>query len=231
MKTKEIKAHLGRVLLTALAFSTVAASAAEFTVPGTADPWLAGMPDGSTASLGDVAPAQSPVLAAGFSLAPGSFLRFFGTGGVAFDPTSPVSPPDGVIVDHHHSGAENGMSDVTAPADALMAVFLGPLQPSLSGAPGSLDFSTTVSRDYVTLSPMVQQVFFIGDGLTSGGVRQQIEIPVGATRLFLGGMDGEGWYNNIGSFSVTVVPEPHTLTLVTLGIGAFLFRLRKADHI
>src|SRR5262249_35830976 len=40
---------------------------------------------------------------------------------------------------------------------------------------------------------------------------QQVVVPDGATRLFLGSMDGYGWYNNFGSFSVQVnalAPEP-----------------------
>jgi len=222
-----MKTKITNILVFTLLLHT--AQAATVAVPGTADPWLAGMPDGSTASLGDVAPAQSPVLVSGLSLVPGSSLMFTVSGGVSYDPFAPITSPDGVIVDHHHTGAENGLSDVTVPANALMGVFLSPLQPNLSPAPGALDFSTPASRDYGTLSPVLQQVFFIGDGLTSGGVRQQIQVPIGATRLFLGSMDGEGWYNNIGSFSVTVVPEPSIWALATVGIGALLLRLRKRD--
>jgi hypothetical protein len=62
----------------------------------------------------------------------------------------------------------------------------------------------------------LRQLFFIGDGLTSGGVIQQFVVPQGATRLFLATMDGYGQYNNIGSFTVTVAnavaPESGTLT-------------------
>src|ERR1700720_24062 len=39
---------------------------------------------------------------------------------------------------------------------------------------------------------------------TGSGSIQNFIIPTGATRLFLGTMDGYGWYNNIGSFGVTV---------------------------
>jgi len=31
---------------------------------------------------------------------------------------------------------------------------------------------------------LLKQVFFIGDGLTSGGVQQQFIVPTGATRYF-----------------------------------------------
>lgn len=72
------------------------------------------------------------------------------------------------------------------------------------------------------LSPQIQQVFFIGDGLTSGDVTQQFLIPDSATRLFLGTMDGFGWYNNIGEISVDVaqaIPEPETYMMLLTGLG------------
>jgi len=50
------------VLIVCSAF-TLPTKAVEVSVPGYADPWLAGMPDGTTASSGDVAPTHSPVLA------------------------------------------------------------------------------------------------------------------------------------------------------------------------
>ncbi len=174
---------------------------AQVTVPGTSVPWLAGMPAGSTASGGDVAPAQSPVQFTTFAVTPGLVLRFTATGAVCNFGCA-GDPPDGGGPFGH--GAENGMSDVVAPLNSLLGVFLDASQPNLSAAPGGLDFSTLASRDYLTLSPALKQVFFIGDGLTSGSVRQGIVVPAGATRLFLGTMDGGEWNNNAGSFSVGV---------------------------
>jgi hypothetical protein len=115
---------------------------------------------------------------------------------------------------------DNGFSDVNAPIDALMGVFLGPDQPNLSAAPSALDFSMPGSRDYLILSPLLKQVFFIGDGLAFSSIAQQIVIPTGATRLFLGSMDGYQWAGNTGSFTVDVIgenavsaPEQSTLTM------------------
>ena len=66
----------------ALFFLSFALSShAQFIVPGEADPFLAGMPDGTTGSPGDVAPDHSPVLAAGIDLSNG-FVVFSVTGGV-----------------------------------------------------------------------------------------------------------------------------------------------------
>jgi len=228
-------------VLTACLISILAPAAsagvATVVVPGTSDPWLAGMPDGSTASLEDSAPAQSPVEVLGLNYAAGGVLTFSVTGSVNYAGGVPTDPPDGDTgyITPHATGAENGMSDVSAPVDALMGVFLGPAQPSLSPAPSTLDFSTAASQNYLTLSPLLQQVFFIGDGLTSTNVVQQIVIPVGATRFFLGSMDGYGWDNNSGSFTASVtgpgaVPEPASLSLLLVGcIGsAAWYRFTRA---
>ena len=208
-----------------------AASVVAVTVPGAADPWLAGMPDGSTASLADIAPAQSPAEVFGLNYSAGGVLTFSVTGSVSYFGGTPTDPPDGEAgnITGHLPGAENGMSNVLAPFNALMGVFLSPGQPNLLPAPGTLDFSTPTSRDYLTLSPLLQQVFFIGDGLTSSNIVQQIAIPAGATRFFLGSMDEWGWYNNSGAFSVQVtgpalgaVPEPASLSLLAVGLLATL---------
>lgn len=180
------------------------------TVPGTADPWLAGMPDGSTASSGDVAPAQSPVLVDGaVNVALGGTLTFVVTGEVSYTPTLLGYTPDGdlALSIPHTTGVENGIGNLVAPVSSLIGVFLDATQPSLAGpAPGSLVFSAPSAQAYMTLSPALRQPFFIGDGLTGTGTgtRQVINIPAGATRLFLGSMDGVGWYNNAGSFTVTI---------------------------
>ena len=83
------------------------------TVPGTSDPWLAGMPDGSTASGGDIAPDQSPVEVLGLSLLSGTRLRFSASGGVANAPTIPLVRPDGFLdsIETHVHGAENVMDE------------------------------------------------------------------------------------------------------------------------
>ncbi len=193
-------------LIFTLGFAAATSPAAPFTVPGIADPWLAGMTNGSTASGGDVAPAHSPTLATNLLLLPGNAVSFRVSGGVHYIPGA-ISPPDGELnsTGAHGAHAENGISDVKAPWDALLGVFLGPDEPNLSSAPATLDFWSLVSRDYSSLAPLLKQVFFIGDGLTSAGARQQVIVPPGATRLFFGPMDGNGWFNNVGSFSVEIL--------------------------
>jgi hypothetical protein len=107
-----------------------------------------------------------------------------------------------------------------------------------ASAPAGLDFSTTAAQSAATISPLLQQVFFIGDGLTGtgSGNSQQFTIPSGATRLFLGSADTVGNnFNNAGSFTVTVsdnvsttsaAPEPGT-ALLLLAPMLVLFALRR----
>lgn len=180
----------------------------EVAVPGQADPWLAGMPDGSTAScyLGvcSVAPDQAPTHVPGLCLVAGEFLTFQVTGGTAQDPGFPFLPPDGGQPTIHHADADNGMSAIVAPISSCLGVFLSDDQPDQSPAPPDLNFGTIESRNYLSLSPALKQLFFVGDGRTTEGVLQNVVIPMGATRLYLGTMDSWQWPNNIGELDAEV---------------------------
>jgi hypothetical protein len=176
----------------------------EMTVPGTSNPWLAGMPAGSTDSGLDSVPTQSPVLVSGVAITPGAGYTFEATGGVHYVGGGSLYPPDGFGAGPHAPGASNGIAPLTAPWNSLVGVYLDDSQPSLSAAPAGLDFTTAASRDYTTLSPQLKQPFFIGDGLNSAGAKQTVVAPAGASRLYLGTMDGAGWYNNVGFFTVKV---------------------------
>jgi len=187
----------------------------QLVVPGTSDPWLAGMPDGSIASCWepqgcDTAPTHSPQQVIGLCLRAGEPLTFQATGGVLHYDGWPPHPPDGDGVTNHNwddDYGENGIADVQAPYDCLLGVFLDDTQPDQSPDPPNLNFSTPESRDYLTFLPLLKQPFFIGDGLTSQGEEQHVIVPEGATRLFLGTMDSSTWVDNIGQFEVTVI-EP-----------------------
>ena len=180
------------------------------TVPGMASPYLAGMPDGSTADAGDSAPAQSPLKVTGLSLVAGSSLMFtVPAGATTIQPGSNSVGPDGDFYDSHHAGDLNGLSNITAPVGSLLGVFLGNDRPDSSAAPPALDFffpNVPGGANYTSLSPLLKQVFFIGDGRTSTGQIQQVVVPAGATRFFLATMDSTAWNNNSGSFAVDVRP-------------------------
>ena len=70
----------------------------------------------------------------------------------------------------------------------MTGVFLDNSVPSGNGPP-VLNF--TGMENFLTLSPLLFQTFFIGNGLTNGATTlQTFFVPAGATRLFLGISDG-----------------------------------------
>ncbi len=210
--------------------------AAPIVVPGEANPWLAGMPNGSIGGEGlDTAPAQSPISVTTIPITAGETLTFSASGNVAHGGVDTVgSGPDGEsIITSLAGGSENGIAELSVPFDSLIGVFLDSSLPSLSSPPSALDFSTPAERDFLALSPQLRQPFFIGDGQTSTSVVQRFVVPAGATRLFLGTMDAFGWFDNTGQFLVTVsavpAPEPSSIALLAVGLfGLFALRRRKA---
>src|ERR1700748_257231 len=181
-------------------------------VPGTANPWLA---DATSASGGDTAPAESPVVIPLGDFKAGDEITFSATGSVSYAGGTPTDPPDGDsgtfrslyhLSDSTNGGPENGIAGLNAPANSLVGVFLGPNAPVPSASPAAfLNFAPNGnvpgSIDYAKLAPAIAQPFFIGDGHTSSNAAQNVVVPIGATRLVLGSMDGVGWFNNTGSFN------------------------------
>jgi hypothetical protein len=191
-----------KLVVVAGVFLANAAFADVVQVPATANVWLAGMADGSSARRGDSAPEESPVGITHMNIETGDILSFSATGIVNHGSILPFFPPNGENPVSHYLGAENGIADIAAPFDSLIGVFLGPNRPDQSPAPQALDFGTPTRRDYEVLAPALKQPFFIGDGLTDSKAAKQIIAPPGATRLLLGVMDEYYWADNRGSFTV-----------------------------
>jgi plastocyanin/Flp pilus assembly protein TadG len=191
------------------------------TVPATYDPWLAGMPNGSTASYDDAAPAESP---ASITVTPGSTITFTNVNGlINHTPSTPTDGPEGQTGNiYWHmkdppsgaqavgQGAQNHIGDIIVPIDSLLGVFLNANAPTSNPTPTVVrDYSTQTARDQASFTDIqVQQPFFIGSGNTSSGTTQTFVAPTGATRLFLGPMDGYEWENNNGSFTATLTIQP-----------------------
>jgi hypothetical protein len=171
------------------------------TVSGMCNPWLAGMPDGTTAFNNDTAPEQSPKLLPR-TVNDIKSIQFDVSGYTYYMPGDGGGPDGMTYIETHVPGSEHGISSLTAPLCSLIGVFLDDNLPSDFSAPASLDFSTEVSRNFTEINPLLRQVFFIGNGRTDSDVVQTFNVPSGATRLFLGIMDGSGWWNNEGSFEV-----------------------------
>jgi hypothetical protein len=123
----------------------------------------------------------------------------------------------------HRGGAENGISDIAAPMNSLVGVFLSDEPPDGSKAPRALDYKS-IRRSKDSIAPALKQVFFIGDGRRSGGGLRRYLVPRGATRLFLGVMDGYEWNNNSGSFTAIVAIERDQ-------VDSAVFRVDSQHHV
>lgn len=201
-------------------------------VDGVANPFLAGMPAGSGASFNNphnspdyagnpastnlAARKQSPPVVP-MPVTPGDVLEFDSIAGtVRHDPNLPFFSPDGELTDigSNTSGSENGIADTTAPINALMGVFLSDQAPNLSATPAAnRSFATESGRNFDQLNPSLKQIFFIGDGVTSGGTKQRFIVPPGATRLYLATWDFYEWNNNAG-YRIVKVKRPGRVILV-----------------
>ena len=161
-----------------------------------------------------------------FSASPNNVFIFTNViGEVCFGgPTRPNGPDGGNFPFRVLS--YQGIAGINADCVAyLVGVFLDSAEPA-EPAPTPLDFSAIgIGTNFVSLSPKIGQVFFIGDGLADNGVIQQFHAPPTATRLFLGFADSAhgdgapGFYgDNSGWLSVTVErlnKEPWTNLLAT----------------
>jgi PEP-CTERM motif len=222
------------IVASGLAVPSMAASAIVY---GYANPNLAGRDVGYLCCDGDVAPEQSPTLVSGLSLVSGQALTFSARGQVSHM-NIPVGGdnPDGTVYLDIPINYDDGIS---APKnvnriDALVGVFLGQSSPTGGSTPARLDFVDDLS--FLSVAPQVGQMFFIGNGLTGdtsggdfGGMTQLFIVPAGATRLYLGTIDGSGWAGNTGQFfvEITAVPEPGTWAFLLAGLAALGVRTRR----
>lgn len=236
---KMTKPILFTLLVGPLALSSVTAIAGTTTVNGTDVIYAAGTQSAVAGAAGGTVPSF-------VTITPGtSYLTFSVSSGntVTLNSGGNYNDADGVganpaVSTETGSGSISGMS---APGGGYVTgVFIGPGGPS-GPAPASLDFTTGTGTSFSSLSPELDQVFFIGDGLTGDGTgaTQMFYVPTGATELYLGISDacfysgGPSCYgDNSGSFTVAstqvagttpvtgaATPEPSSLLL--LGTGAF----------
>lgn len=193
---------------TLLLLLNVNIAVAATTVPGASDPNLAGRADGYSCCGGDSAPLNSPAVVSEPAFSRCDVLNFSVTGIVSYLGGTPTgNNPDG---DGAYSMVNYG-DGISAPSsvrtNALVGVFLDDGSPTGAPTPEPLSFASGLG--FAWLAPEIGQIFFIGDGLTSdsyagqfNGEQQSFIVPSGATQLFLGTVDGSGWYNNTGSFAV-----------------------------
>ncbi len=187
-------------------------------------PWqhdIAG-PSGGHASSGEL--YGSPVQV-NITLTPGAIITITNVSGNAVndltdsDTYTADGSNGGYFATGYHDEAssgtipsEHGISDISAPLNSMLGVFLTSSQPdNPSTTAATLDYTTQTARDYTNLSPDLQQMFYAGTGQTSGGTQQEVTIPAGATRLFLGTMDGHEWSNNQGGYTATITQTSYSI--------------------
>jgi hypothetical protein len=164
------------------------------------------------------------------------------TGSAFYCTNTCLGNPEGGAISNTDIQSGGVIAGVIAPAPAsgfLAGLFLGPSLPAV--APSRLDF-TSGGLNFTTLSPQVGQIFFIGNGSTSGSVLQQFVVPGTATRLYFGIADAAGFVgvpgfydDNVGTYqvsysvaAVSAVPEPATISLFAVGaIATLLLHRRK----
>jgi hypothetical protein len=192
-----------------------------FTVPGTANPFLTGYSSGGSVIINgvtDTAPAESPIYIG--SVSGGETVTFSSVTGNVGNCAGCNSPDANGGASYSSAGGTTVGGYNNFPINALVGVFYDP-----SAAQGSLNSLTA------TLTPEVNQVFFIGTGSLGAYLA-----PTGATGLYLGTVDGYEWNNNVGSISgiVTVnaspgpIPGTGLLSFVVLALGGILVRMRNS---
>jgi hypothetical protein len=168
-----------------------------------------------SAGLGAADKDRGGVMPSALAVAPGGITITFANvhGKTGCNNDTPAADPDG-------GGCAGGDTAIDAAGSIsgivnhkhtqfLVGVFLGAAPPA--GPPASLDF--TDNESFADLAPALNQVFFIGDGLTGtgSGDTQRFAIPAGATHLWLGIADAYSFHgapsyyaDNTGGLSVTV---------------------------
>lgn len=191
---------------------------------------------GSNGSLG----AMPAVEALSFGAAAGQTFTFSASGLVGCCGTANVGP-DGYLAKGSKITSLGSISGFVAPAQLpLVGVFTE--GPPSGPAPASFDYSGGLGQS--SFSPLLDQVFFIGDGLTGrgSGSLQTFNVPAGATELWLGFADAYGFIGAPGYYGdnpgclavsgtlttgVSPVPEPGTLALIGSGLLIGLRRRSK----
>jgi hypothetical protein len=196
-------------LLAAIAFAAPAAAAETITltVSGTASPWLAGMPAGTKDKYDPASPStvtSGTPPQASLTLQPGAALYVSATGLARVAPTTAYFGPDGQNNNVATHDEWNGIAGSAGQIPGLAGVFLTDAAPNTTPAPAGLYYYASGDKNFLSVSPLTKQVFFVGNGIAEhNGQVQRFIVPADATRLYFGVMDQGSW-NNDGSFSVTV---------------------------
>lgn len=181
------------------------------------------------------------IVAVTIDLAPGTgrSITFNNTGSAWWTNVIPGSngPDGGFLASNTNMSALGPISGFAAPRSGhLLGLFLDADDPTGQLAPTNFAYPNEAALELLSYSPLLRQVFFIGDGLTGTGTgsTQEFFVPDSATRLVLGIADGFGFSgmagaygDNTGGFDVNynVVPVPGAFA--ALGLAGLLTSRRR----
>ena len=228
---------VGAFLAATLSSSTLANI---MVVPGTANIFGSGFatPSGG----GSLPPLFSFSSGSGLVLSFSSVTGSVSSGAFNFGPDGEGPTTFGTNMDSFQ-----GLSGVRADTSFLLfAAFLDTNSPT-GASPADLDFRASgLTPDFLNLAPAIGQIFYVGDGRTGtggAGTVQTFQVPVGATRLFLGIADGQfdgtnvfgaptNYHDNAGSFTANfdIVPEPTSTVFLLCGAALCLRRRSLRTH-
>lgn len=218
---KSISLAAAAIAATMMFAGSALAGSVTVTVPGTSNPFLVGYAAGGSVTINgaiDYTLAESPAYA--LAVSGGEKLVFGNTSGhVSNDPCCVGDGANGNSSQTSTSGGTTVGGYTNFPLNGLVGVFYDP-----SAAQGLVNGSLT------SVTPGVNQVFYIGDGSLGRYV-----VPNGATSLFLATVDGWQWNNNTGAFKVNIstVPESATWAMMVAGfagLGLFGWRRNKGSR-
>jgi uncharacterized repeat protein (TIGR01451 family) len=162
---------------------------------GSTPPTMITLPSGATSILFN---SVTGSITTGCASTEGCIVLNNGTGNNSNDPDGVGAAP----ATSSNTGTSS-ISGITAPgAGYLVGVFV-PAGGPAGTAPTALDFTSSgLGTSFTSLSPQLDQVFFIGDGLTGNGTgtQQTFNIPTGAGQLWLGITDALGYNGPPGSY-------------------------------
>ncbi len=196
---------------------------------------------GSQSGLAGGSGSQTGAAPGSISVTGSTYVTLTAIGSVTINAGGNFNDPDGFGAGTTTSISTGfgSISGITAPGGGyLVGVFIGASGPS-GTAPASLTYATAGDLQDASYTPLLDQVFFIGDGLTGDGTgaNQEFYVPTGATELYLGISDAcsyngapNCYADNFGGYSVNYsdvtsggnnspspTPEPSSLMLLATG--------------